>query len=379
VANPLFHCAPLPSDAKRVLVIRLGALGDVVRTLPAVSLLRARRPDLEIDWLVEERARGPVDLSRDVDRVIELPRQELVRELRGAAIGAAVGRLRALARELRAARYDAAIDFHGIAKSALLARLCGARLRYAHAAPHAREGAWFAATSAARLAPARISRHARARALVDFVAPSRETFGAGEGARAQLRPLSPASLELERALRAQAAPIVLHPGTSAGASHKRWTPQGFAELARRLAASGERVLVAHGPGERSHAQSIVDLAAGAASLAPATETFEAFVALVARARVVVAPDSAAIHVAALVGTPSVQLLGPTDPVENAPDDRAPWRRVRAPLALPCAPCRRGCAAAACMRAIRARDVERAVRELASAREDGAALAPIAHR
>ncbi|MEZ4218889.1 MAG: glycosyltransferase family 9 protein [Myxococcota bacterium] len=382
--DSLLHRAPLPAHARRVLVIRLGALGDVVRTLPAVALLRARRPGLAIDWLVEERARGPLEGFRAVDRIVELPRRALVADVRAGALGRAGARLRAVVRALRAARYDAAIDFHGIAKSALLARLSGAPLRYGYARPHAREGAWLLATHRARLARGELSRHARNRALVDFAAPAAPTAegedGEGGSARDERAALAHAFAVDARARAALAhalagggavaparPPVLLHPGTSAGAAHKRWTPDGFAALAARLARAGERVLVARGPGEDALAQAIVDAAGGAAALAPATATFADLAALASLASVVVAPDSAAIHVASLVGTPVVQLVGPTNPVENAPGEGAPWRRVRAARPLPCAPCRRGCAAAACMRAVRAADVERAVRELVGPR------------
>ena len=70
-----------------------------------------------------------------------------------------------------------------------------------------------------------------------------------------------------------------------------------------------------------------------------------------------------MHVASLVGTPVVQLLGPTDPVENAPWGETPSRQVRVPIA--CSPCRRGCAAATCMRSISPDAVLAAARELLS--------------
>ena len=52
--------------------------------------------------------------------------------------------------------------------------------------------------------------------------------------------------------------MILHPGSSAGTPHKRWPVQSFADLAMRLAETGERVLVAHGPGERELAAAVVE-------------------------------------------------------------------------------------------------------------------------
>jgi ADP-heptose:LPS heptosyltransferase len=74
-----------------------------------------------------------------------------------------------------------------------------------------------------------------------------------------------------------------------------------------------------------------------------------------------------MHVAALVGTPVVQLLGPTDPIENAPYPGTPSRTLRVQIA--CNPCKRGCDAATCMRSIPEHAVLRAVRELLASRAE----------
>ena len=127
--------------------------------------------------------------------------------------------------------------------------------------------------------------------------------------------------------------------------------QRFGELARRLVSDGYRPLIAAGPtaAEQALAAVACDASRGAAELAPATRTFEELAALLAASRAFVGSDSGPLHVASLVGTPVVQLLGPTDPLENEPWPATAWRRVEVPLA--CRPCRQGCAASACMRAI----------------------------
>ena len=144
--------------------------------------------------------------------------------------------------------------------------------------------------------------------------------------------------------------VVMHPGTSDATPHKRWTPEGYGAVARALRdADGVSTLVSVGPArdDRAFAEAVVKAAAGAASLAPPTPGLGDLAALFARSRLYVGSDTGPLHVASLVGTPVVQLLGPTDPVENAPWPGTPSRTVRLPVA--CSPCRRGCAAAPCMR------------------------------
>jgi ADP-heptose:LPS heptosyltransferase len=157
---------------------------------------------------------------------------------------------------------------------------------------------------------------------------------------------------LRRTLAGFASPVILHPGSSASTAYKRYTVSGYAAVARELqAVSGLRSLVTSGPvrGEREFAEAIVKASSGAAMLAPSTSTLDELAWLYAQACLFIGSDSGPLHVASLVGTPVVQILGPTDAVENAPYPGTPSRTVREPM--PCSPCRSGCAAATCMRSI----------------------------
>ena len=97
-----------------LLVVRLGALGDIVHTVPAVAAITRALPGARIDWLVERKHRPVLDLF-DLDvRPIEIE---------GGSVGAFLGAMRGL----RANGYDVALDFQGLLKSAILARGSGAR------------------------------------------------------------------------------------------------------------------------------------------------------------------------------------------------------------------------------------------------------------
>jgi ADP-heptose:LPS heptosyltransferase len=109
------------------------------------------------------------------------------------------------------------------------------------------------------------------------------------------------------------------------------------------------------------AEAVLDAAGGSAHPAPPTPTLLDLAALFAHARLYLGADSGPMHVAALVGTPVLQLLGPTDPIENAPYAGTASRTLRVQIA--CNPCKRGCSAATCMRLISAHDVLAAAREL----------------
>ena len=96
-----------------ILLVRLGALGDIVHAVPAAAALRAAYPSASIDWVVDRRHHDMVRLVSVIDRVITLDASTLGAWLR-------------VVRELRAKRYDVALDLQGLMKSALLARVSGA-------------------------------------------------------------------------------------------------------------------------------------------------------------------------------------------------------------------------------------------------------------
>lgn len=349
-----------PPAAERILVLRLGAMGDVVRTLPAASLLRRAYPGAHLAWLVEPPSASLLTAQPWLDEVLVFPRPALRESLRAGRLDRALRELGGFLRALRQQRFDLVVDFHSILKSGLLAFASGGARRVAYARPFGREAAWLFASERARLAPRRMSRFDRNLGLVRFL-------GIHE---------APAACPLAVSLRGDAsfaalgipvAPIVIHPGTSDETPHKRYAAAGFAAVARALAEDpGIPSIVTAGPtpGDRAAAEAVVRAAPGAARLAPATPDLPDLAALFARCRLFIGNDSGPLHVASLVGTPVVQILGPTDPVENAPFPGTGSRSVRVPVA--CSPCRRGCSATTCLRVVPPAAVTAAARELLAA-------------
>jgi ADP-heptose:LPS heptosyltransferase len=109
------------------------------------------------------------------------------------------------------------------------------------------------------------------------------------------------------------------------------------------------------------ALAVVDASGGCARPAPRTDSLGDLAALFEACDLFLGSDSGPLHLASLVGTPVVQLLGPTDPVENRPWPGTPSRSLRVPVG--CSPCRRGCAAASCMQVIPVEAVIEASRSL----------------
>lgn len=356
------------SHVDRILVIRLGALGDVLRTLPAVTALRALHPASHLAWLVEPAAASAVAAAGCVDELLVFPRGELVTAMRRGDVGSFVRTLRGFLRRLRDRRFELVLDFHGIAKSGLLAGLSGAPLRYGYRPGVAREGSHLFTRHYADLPRPHVSRFERNAALLRALSrsaaeaiPSGPLLAPSVAAQARLAERLAAS-----GREAASGFVLIHPGSSAKAEHKRYAPSGWRTVANRLVESGLEVWVAAGdtPAERTLTAEILSGADPRLVAAPETPELDDLLALIARARVFAACDSGPLHAASLSGVPVVQLLGPTDPVHNEPAAASPWRRVYTPL--PCSPCRRGCADPACMRAIVPARVAEAIESLARA-------------
>ncbi len=285
----------------RILVVRLSSLGDIVHTIPAVAGLRRTFPAARIDWLVDDRYAELVDLVAAVDRRVGVPRTGVL------------ARLPSLVRALRETRYDVALDFQGLLKSALLARSAGARslIGFDRTEVRERPACWLY-TATPRLGD---SGHVIERNLA---------LVAGLGVRAQTVEFPIAEGPSARVDRARAAlgaqgsrPFaLLNPG--AAWASKRWAPARFGALAQRLRNNhGLPSVVLWGPGERALAARVVAAGGGAAAPAPAT-TVGDLVALARSAAVVVAGDTGPLHVATAVGTPTVGIYGPSDPRRNGP-------------------------------------------------------------
>jgi heptosyltransferase-3 len=112
------------------------------------------------------------------------------------------------------------------------------------------------------------------------------------------------------------APVVFAPFTARRA--KQWPFACWLELGRRLAAGGDRLLVAGGTADRTQAERLAAALGPPAQAVAGRLSIGPFGALLERARVLVSPDSFAMHLAAALGTPQVALFGPTDPARTGP-------------------------------------------------------------
>ena len=285
------------------LIVRLGALGDVVHAIPFAAALRNEFPHARIDWMVEPRYAALLELVTILDRRIPVdPRWFMSRTERP--------RLLRTLGELRRVQYDVAFDLQGLVKSAVLARSVRPRRVVGFPRRHLRE-------SLARLFYTDTPDPGAATHVIYKNLALLAAVGA-QDRRVQF-PLSIPRSETVDTVQQRFAPngfVLINPG--AAWPNKRWPPACFGAIAASMRQTyGLRSLVLWGPGEKDLAHQVADASAGAAEVAPPTSVAE--IAGIARAaRLMISGDTGPMHIAAAVGTPLVTLFGPTRPDRNGP-------------------------------------------------------------
>jgi heptosyltransferase-1 len=282
----------------RILLVRLGSLGDVVHALPAASALRDSFPAAQIDWVIEPKWKRVLEGNPDLNEVITLDRK---------STSGIVQTVRAL----RAAHYSSTIDFQGLYKSALLAFSSGAPRRIGFQSSYAREG--FASLFYTE------RRNPRGGHKVEH----NLTLVAAAGAQKSL-PRFPLAIlpadEEEVAIHLAQNNLgnfyVLNPG--GGWRSKCWPAERYGELHHKLATQhGLRAVITYGPGEENLAHELI----GAAGNPPPVAlplSLGPLMALLRRADFFVSADTGPLHLASALGTSVVALFGPTDPARNGP-------------------------------------------------------------
>jgi len=292
----------------RFLLVRLGALGDIVHAIPVAAALRRAFPSARIDWLVSAKHRELLDLVPVIDRRLAI--RDRGEAAGGAPLMAAIG-------ELRRNGYDVVFDLQGLLKSAVLARLSGAPRVVGFSSAYLRE------------------RLARPFYTEVYDPGGGGMYDPGERshvvqmnlglltaigltvARAEF-PIDCVDTEIARAMRERAGNryALVNPG--AAWPNKRWLPARYGTVARVIEERhGLKTIVSWGPGEEALAEEVVRESAGAALLAPRTSIAD-LLALIRGAALMISGDTGPTHVAAALGTPIVGIYGPTRPSRNGP-------------------------------------------------------------
>jgi heptosyltransferase I len=296
---------------ERILIVKLGAIGDILQTLPAVAALRRAYPKAWLAWIVEKAGASILRGNPDLDELITVDtrawRAHWWMGLRHAWY---------VSRHLRQAGFDLCVDFQGLLKSGLFTYMSGAPVRLGWPRQMCRESlnAVFTNLHGTVVAP---DMH-----VVDQLLELLKPIGVVTTERRFAIPLTEADEHFaarawrELGLRSDVPVVVLHPG--AAWETKRWGELNFARLNDALIRRYQvRTLLTWGPGEEPLIQRVARTTAYTPAIAPATTLLQ-LAALMARCRAFVGGDTGPLHLAAAVGTPTVALFGPSNPRRNGP-------------------------------------------------------------
>ena len=339
---------------RRILLLRLERIGDLLMSAPAIASVRQFAPEAEIDLVVGSWNASIARLIPGIDRVETLDASWLSRGSGGGGMRA----LMAQARGWRTRDYDLAINFEGDIRSHLLVALSGAK-----------ERAGFTMAGGGPLLTRRFEFDPRQHTTANALRLVTDTFAALQGpagsAPRRAEPLEdlhdseeipPAGvrgltaetfrLQLPALARERAAallgrePRVVALHASGGRAIKQWPPERFAAAAARVAREYDATLVLTGsPGDRPIVDEVRAKLPDDVAIIDLTGELELPIlgAVLERCLVFLTGDTGPMHLAAAVGTPTVAVFGPSDPARYAPISTR-HRVVR--IDLPCAPCNR---------------------------------------
>jgi len=253
-------------------------MGDVIQCLPAVASLKHGIPRSHVTWVIEPRWAPLLEGNPYVDRIVTFDRHSMAG-------------IRSAWRDLRAQRYDLAVDFQGLLKSALVASVARAERLFGFTRSLVRErpAAWFYSVLV----------NTQAAHVVDRYLDLASAAGASSLVRTFPIPTGTSEGSLP------AGPFVLA-SPMAGWAAKQWPLNYYSELGKLLKNSScTLVLNGRTPIDTPHTQAHVS---GLPGLIDATR----------RAVAVVGVDSGPLHLAAALGKSGVAIFGPTDPSRNGP-------------------------------------------------------------
>jgi heptosyltransferase I len=333
----------------RILLIRLSAIGDVIVTTPVLRALREALPEAHLAWLVEEKAADILQGHPLLDEVIVWPRTTWQRQAAG--VSGIVQNARFLT-ALRRRRFEVAIDFQGLLRSAWVGLAAGIPHRVGNT--RTREGSGLLYTVRV---PRPQEPSSRQRCL-DLLRPlgiesrdRRMAVPVGDQDRAFT------STFLEQKGVGGRPYVCLCPATTW--PNKHWIEVRWARLADSLQHGLQLKPIFMGA---SADLPMLDRIRGAMVSSPVVAAGETSLrgaaALLEGARAAVSVDTALMHLGVAVGTPVIGLCGPS--FWPGFQDYERYHMIRKPV--PCSPCLRHptCAHFDCMRAISVQEVMRAV-------------------
>lgn len=360
-----YHVIIMISNPNKILIIRLSAIGDVLRALPVLRTIKQNFPGSHIAWAVEEASQDLLLHHPDVNEVIVVPLAAWRKQLKSGRIFKIAGEIAAFIRSIKSRHFDLTIDFHGLLKSGLLSYLSGAPVRASFTRAFTKECNFLFNNCRFPLETNKMSRIDRnfmllrkmGLKIIDDYPVIPITGDDRDAVSAFFRQ---SRIDLSRPL------VVMHPGTSSKTLYKRWEPHRYAVVADQLVADyAAQIIFTWGGRELETVQEITGVMKHRAHIACETRSLGQLAEIFRHCDLYVGGDTGPMHLAAFMKVPVVAIFGPTDYIVNAPYKKTQHIIIRKEIA--CSPCRvRSCKKRDCMKSIHDEDVIQAARLILNA-------------
>lgn len=333
----------------KILIVQPSRIGDIVFSLPVLAALRKKYPEAKISWIVDERCAEILEGNPYLENIFIWDRRN-----RSAKY------YKELKKSLRGEKFDLSIDLHGLAKSAMLVKLAGAKYKIASSSTNGmKELSWLVSKEIKCTDPNKhcIERHmltAKYLGAADEIeypiAISEENF-------------SSVKEKLEREGVNIKKMIGIHPG--GGWISRRWAAYKYSMLAKKLKdeLGADIVLVGGregGSSERGLNEEIIADAGTEICDMTGKFTLKELCAFFKMCRAFVGNEAGPMHIATALNTPAVAILGPTNAKRTGPF-RGKTKVIQHQVS--CQPCRnRNCKDVLCMKDITVAEVFGAVKE-----------------
>jgi heptosyltransferase I len=295
---------------QRILIVKLGSIGDIVHTLPVLRTLRVRFPKAFIAWAVEEKLADLLYENPDLDEVIIISTKRWRKNLSLATFSEVIGTVRSL----REKSFDIVLDFQGLIKSGVVSFLTGAKSRAGFSRKDCREKANALFTNR-KARPFIKTGHVVDKNLSLLKKFQIEKF--------EIKFSLKSSPEAETSIRSfcdnnadffQKPVAAVNPGV--GFQTKQWALDRFAKIADRVFRElNLNILLTWGPGEKEKVEEIASQMKEKCLIAPPTTILES-IALYQKLDLFIGGDTGPLHICAALDVPTVSIFGPTDPGRN---------------------------------------------------------------
>jgi lipopolysaccharide heptosyltransferase I len=288
------------------LIIRLSAIGDVVRVLPALHCLHDTYPNAQIDWVVEGKSADVLEGHLLIDQLLVFDRSDDLKQ--------SIRSFWELCKRVRANRYDMVIDFHGILKSGLITGFSGAAERFGFSRPRSQELSYLFTNRKTRLGMEVKNRMHENLALCESFSKGSKSLDVTLHIPEEALDMSEAFMEENFAGSKKIAALHI----PVDRPEKQWPLPHFAALTDMLLSDGRfEVLLTWGPGQLDIVREVAAMTSRNPVIAPETHSLKQYMALIQESDLYFGGDTGPMHIASALDIPVVSVFGDTEPEQHA--------------------------------------------------------------